>query len=70
MGLPGIPQILGMGAAIVYRWLDPRAKKDRLLDAKENITNLKANRDRADRLAVIDAELIRVQREIDRRAGD
>lgn len=68
--IPGLAQVLGVAASLLYRALDPRKKKERLLDAKEKILKGPHAPDRADKLGLIDGELLKVQREIDRRAGD
>ena len=69
MGLPGWGQVAGIGASLVYRFLDPRRKRESLLDEKEKILRQPQNDRASARLAWIDGELLVVQREIDRRAG-
>ena len=70
MALPGIATVLGVGAAILYRALDPRAKEERLLNARDRIFKENPTPARARKLAVLDDELVRVRRAISRRAGD
>ena len=69
MGLPGLANVLGIGAALLYWRLDPREKKESLLDAKKKILKGPDTNDRAARLATIDDELHKVERRIERRAS-
>lgn len=69
MSIPGLMNVLGVGAALLYQALDPRRKKERLYEARKRIVQEPATPGRAQRLAVIDAELQAVQREIERRVS-
>lgn len=67
MPLPGIANVLGVAAWLTYRFLDPKAKKARLLDAKEKILkNPPLSGANALKLANIEHELLQVGRDIER----
>lgn len=66
MALPNLSNVFGVGAWLLYRFLDPKAKKARLLDAKERILKEPFTPAQSERLAAIDTELLRLQRDIER----
>ena len=68
MALPGIANVLGVGAALFFRLSDPRRKKDILLDKKEKILKgppLTASD--SQKLVTIENEIKKLDREIERR---
>ena len=69
MSLPGLANVFGIGAALLYHALDPRKKKEKLLDAKERILKSDYSPARADKLMLIESELLKVEREIERRVS-
>jgi len=69
MGLPGWGNVAGIASSIVYRLLDPRRKEEKLIEEKKKLYKLPDTDKRARRVAWIDNELVRVRRDISRRAG-
>lgn len=68
MALPGIGTAIGVAAKFLDRFTDPRRRKDVLLVEREQLLAKPQTPALARRLERIDADLLRVQREIDRRS--
>ncbi len=69
MAVPGIGTVFGVAAALLYRFLDPRRKEDKLLAEKRKIATQPQSNRRAHRLQWIDDELAVVRKAIRRRAS-
>ena len=67
--LPRVGTVLGVWAALFYRFLDPRRREMRLIEAKRRILEESFNEARSRKLAWIDDQLIRVREEIRLRAS-
>ena len=67
--LPGLANVLGVGAALLYHALDPREQEQRILNARKNVLKEPNTPRRAERLLTLDGELQRVRAKIARRAS-
>jgi len=69
MAVPGWGIVAGLGAKLLDRFLDPRRKKEALLEQKRKLLAEPWTPARAHRLALLDERLLAVQRAIDRQAS-
>lgn len=69
MAVPGWGTVAGVAAKFIDRWSDPVRKKEALKDERAKLLKGKVTPSTAQRVAVIDDLLVRLQKDIDRRSA-